>query len=173
MGPLLVPTFRSSPNLLSLPLEQYIAHLISHTHLPFCIIPCTLILVRNVRQSFLANPKRSKHFACVFDPHKLWVGLFIAAARALCPSMPNVKNLEYWSEVAAIPMKEIESVARLYVVLTFEDVVFKAPQVERMVERMMRMALGGECHASLGEKLTGIFRGKSVGYSFDDGTGGK
>ena len=95
------------------PLEQNIAHLISHTHLPFSIVPRTLILVRNVRKSFLANRKRSKHFACVFDPHKLWVGLFIGAARVLCPSIPNVKDLEYWSEVAAIPMKEIERVVVL------------------------------------------------------------
>ena len=71
MGPLLVPTFPSSTNLLSLPLEQYIAHLISHTHLPFSIVPCTLILVHNVCKSFLNNPKRSKHFRCVFDPHEL------------------------------------------------------------------------------------------------------
>ena len=99
------------------PLEQNIPHLISHAHLSFSIVPCTLILVRNVRKSFLANPKRSKHFACVFDAHKLWVGLFIGAAWALRPSIPNVKDLEYWSEVAAIPMKEIESVAMMYVVL--------------------------------------------------------
>lgn len=31
----------------SLPLEQYIAHLISYTHLPFSIVTCTLILVHN------------------------------------------------------------------------------------------------------------------------------
>ncbi|EDR15963.1 uncharacterized protein LACBIDRAFT_301479 [Laccaria bicolor S238N-H82] len=123
MGALLVPTFRSSPNLLSLPLEQYITHLITHTHLPFSIIPCTLILVHNVRRSFLDNPTRSKHFLCVFDPHKLWAGLFINAARALCPSNPNVKNLEYWSEVAGIPMKEIEGVVREYLMLTVRDVV--------------------------------------------------
>jgi hypothetical protein len=169
LGPLLVPTFPSSPNLRSLPLEEYIAHLITHTHLPFSIVPCTLVLARNVRKSFLANPKRSKHFVCVFDPHKLWVGLFIAAARALCPSTPNVKNLEYWSEVAEIPMKEIEGVAREYVVLTFQDVFFEAPEVERMVERLVRMASGGPCDPSLGEKLAGIFRRKSVKYSFDDG----
>ena len=168
MGPLLVPTFRSSPNLLSLPLEQYIAHLISHTHLPFSIVPCTLILVHNVRKSFLNNPKRSKHFRCVFDPHKFWAGLFITAARALCPSVPNVKNLEYWSDVTAIPMKEIEGVAKEYVMLAGRDVVFKASEVERMVERLMRMAMGGECHASLRAKLAGIFRRKSVNYSFDD-----
>ena len=66
-------------------------------------------------------------------------------------------------------MKEIESVAKEYVMLTWRDVAFKAPEVERMVERLMRMAMGGECHASLGEKLAGIFRRKLVNYSFDDG----
>ena len=69
--------------------------------------------------------------------------MFIKAARALYPSIPNVKNLECWSEVTAIPIKEIESVAREYVVLTWRDVVSKAPEVERMVKRLMRMAKGG------------------------------
>lgn len=104
----------------------------------------------------------------MFDPHKLWVGLFIVAARAVCPSIRNVKNLEFWSEVAGISIKEVESAARMYVVLTGRDVVFEAPEVERMVQRLMRMAEGRQCDASLGEKLAGIFRRKSVNYSFDD-----
>ena len=38
-----------------------------------------------------------------------------------------------------------------------------------MVERVMRMASGGQCDTSLGEKLAGIFTRKSVKYSFDNG----
>ena len=38
-----------------------------------------------------------------------------------------------------------------------------------MVERVMRMASGGKCDTSLGEKLAGTVGRKSVRYSFDNG----
>ncbi|EDR15977.1 uncharacterized protein LACBIDRAFT_321090 [Laccaria bicolor S238N-H82] len=131
----------SSPNQnpLSLPLDQYISHLISHTHFPFSIVPCTLILVRNLRKSFLADTKRNKHVACVIDPHKLWVGLSIAAAQAHCPYISDVKDLRCWTAVTGIPMKDMGSVARAYRVVMGRDAVFDGREVERMTQELLGM----------------------------------
>ena len=158
----------SSPNQnpLTLPLEQYISYLISQTHFPFSIVPCTLILVRNLRKSFVADTNRNKHFACVIDPHKLWVGLSIAAAQAHCPYISDVKDLRCWTAVTGIPIKDMGSVARAYMIVTGRDAVFDAREVERMTEKLLGML--GEDIAdpsqgqATGQKLWSFVRRKSV-----------
>ena len=161
----------SSPNQnpLTLPLEQYISYLISQTHFPFSIVPCTLILVRNLRKSFLADTNRNKHFAYVIDPHKLWVGLSIAAAQAHCPYISDVKDLRCWTAVTGIPIKDMESVARAYMIVTGRDAVFHVREVKRMTEKILGML--GENNAdpsqsqATGKKLWSLVRRKSVKHS--------
>ena len=75
----------------------------------------------------------------MIDPHKLWVGLSIAAAQAHCPYISDVKDLRCWTAVTGIPIKDMGSVARAYMVVTGQDAVFDVREVEQMTEKLLGM----------------------------------
>ena len=107
----------------------------------------------------------------MIDPHKLWVSLSIAAAQAHCPYISDVKDLRCWTAVTGIPIKDIGSVARAYMVVTGQDAVFDVREVERMTEKLLGMlgegadASQGQASQATGKKLWSLVRRKSVKLS--------
>ena len=105
----------------------------------------------------------------MIDPHKLWVGLSIAAAQAHCPYISDVKDLRCWTAVTGIPIKDMGSVAKAYMIVTGRDAVFEVGEVERMTEKLLGML--GENNAdpsqgqATGKKLWSLVRRKSVKHS--------
>jgi hypothetical protein len=106
----------------------------------------------------------------VFDPHRLWVGLSIAAAQAHCPYISDVKDLRCWTAVTGISIKDIKSVARTYTIMTGRDAVkFDVREVEQMTEKLLRMVGENADFSSQGQaagkKLWSFVRRKSVKHS--------
>ena len=74
--------------------------------------------------------------------------------------------------MTGIPIKDMESVARAYMVVTGRDAVFDVREVERMTEKLLGM-LGennadpsqGQASQATGKKLWSLVRRKSVKLS--------